>query len=125
MPHPRRQSCQSRGRHDVGSYKSSLPVVVDGVGLSVEMAGCHSSGIHGSCWMQQTMQLQDVAVLCRLLFLVHTIRQQTGCLATEANVTRMRLSTCLSRLESRNIIVDFLSHNSLCNMRTCALCVLN
>jgi len=43
-----------------------LPVEVDGVRVNVQMAGCHSCGVHGSCWMQQTTQLQDVAVLCHV-----------------------------------------------------------
>lgn len=37
----------------------------------------------------------------RLIVLVHTNRHQKRCLATEANVIRMRLSTGLLRLESR------------------------
>jgi hypothetical protein len=61
----------------------------------------------------------------RLIVLVHTIRHQMRCLATEANVTRMRLSTGLLRLESRNIIADFLSHNSFYNMKIRELYILN
>jgi hypothetical protein len=61
----------------------------------------------------------------RLIFLVHTIRHQMRCLATEANVTRMRLSAGWLRLESRNIIADFLSHNSLYSMRMHELYIVN